>query len=67
MSRTITVTLPEERFSKLRELADRRGLAPEDLARLGVEELLGRPDEEFVKLVDHLLGKNAELLRRLAR
>jgi hypothetical protein len=38
----------------------------EDLARVGIEELLSRPDEAFQQAADYVLRKNAELYRRLA-
>jgi hypothetical protein len=63
---TITVALPEERMVKLNELAERLGVAPEDLVRVSVEELLARPEPGFEQAVQHVLKKNAELYRRLA-
>jgi hypothetical protein len=63
---TITITLAEDRLAKLRDLAARLKVSPEDLARVGVEELLSRPDEAFQRAADYVLGKNAELYRRLA-
>ncbi len=62
----ITITLPDERFSELRETAARLKVAPEDLARAGVEDLLAHPDDQFRKTLDRLMAKNAELYRRLA-
>ena len=63
---TITVALPEERLVKLSELAEQLGVAPEDLVRVSVEELLARPESGFEQAVQHVLEKNAELYRRLA-
>ncbi len=62
---TITLSLPSEQMVKLQEVADRFGVTPEELARVGVEELLSRPDEVFQDAVNYLLSKNAELYRRL--
>ena len=62
----ITITLSEERMERLREVASRLGVLPEDLARMSVEELLARPDEKFEEAARHVLEKNAELYRRLA-
>ncbi len=64
---TITVHIPEERLRRLRELAKRYGLAPEQLAQAGIEDFLARPDEDFRKALDRLLKKNAELYSRLAK
>ena len=63
---TITIGLPDERALRLKEMAARLGLSPEELVRVSVEELLARPDEEFERAVDHVLKKNDELYRRLA-
>ncbi len=63
---TITITLPEDRFGELRELAVRFGVAPEDLARAGIEDLLARPDDTFRQALKNLLDKNSDLYRRLA-
>ena len=53
-------------MQRLREVASRLGVSPEDLARMSVEELLARPDEKFEEAARHVLEKNAELYRRLA-
>lgn len=63
---SITINLPEEHLSRLREVAARLGVAPEDLARMSIEELLARPEETFERAADYALRKNAELYRRLA-
>jgi hypothetical protein len=63
---TITIALPDDRFSELADAAARLKVAPEDLARAGIEDLLARPDAEFRTTLDRLLAKNAELYRRLA-
>lgn len=62
----ITITLPENRLTKLREIAARLNVTPEDQARVGIEELLSRPDETFKQAADYVLKKNSELYRRLA-
>ncbi len=62
----ITISLSNDRLAKLREMADRHGISPEELARVSIEELLTRPEEEFQRAVDLVLEKNAELYRRLA-
>jgi len=61
----ITISLPEDRMSKLREMASGLGTTPEELVRASVEDLLGRP-KEFQEAVDYVLKKNEELYRRLA-
>jgi len=63
---TITITLADEHLKQLQELAEQLNIAPEELARLGIEELLARPDDSFQLASEHVLKKNAELYRRLA-
>jgi predicted transcriptional regulator len=63
---TITITLTDERLQKLREIATRFQVAPEELVRVSVEELLTRPEEDFRRALDYVLNKNAELYRQLA-
>lgn len=63
---SITIRLSDDHLAKLREIANRFNVAPEDLARVSIEELLARPDESFQKAADYILHKNAELYRRLA-
>jgi predicted transcriptional regulator len=63
---TITVTLSEDRLQKLQELAKQFRIAPEELLRVSVEELIARPQADFQKVVDYVLKKNKELYKRLA-
>ena len=63
---SITITLSDEHMARLREVAERFGVSPEELARVSVEELIARPDEKFEQAARYVLGKNEELYRRLA-
>ena len=63
---SITIPLPEDRLAKLREIAARLNVTPEDLARVSIEELLTRPDEAFNQAAEYVLKKNSELYRSLA-
>jgi hypothetical protein len=63
---TITIPLSEKRLEYLRELARPVNVAPEELARAGLEEWFRQPREDFVEAARHFLQKNAELYRRLA-
>ena len=63
---TLTISLPEDRLQQLKERAAELGVAPEELVRASIEELLTRPDEEFQRALTYVLTKNAELYRRLA-
>lgn len=62
----ITIPLSNEDLVKLQEMAERHGITPEELARVGITELLSRPEEEFQRTVSYVLEKNEELYRRLA-
>ncbi len=66
MMTNITITLPDERLQQLKAIASKLGIAPEELVRLSVEELLTRPEETFQQAAEYTLKKNAELYRRLA-
>lgn len=66
MMNTITITLPDDQLQQLREVASRFHVAPEELVRASVAELLARPEEDFERALAYVLRKNAELYRRLA-
>ncbi len=57
----LTISLPDDKMSKLKEMAADLGTTAEELVRASVEDLLGRP-EEFRKAADYVLKKNEELL-----
>jgi hypothetical protein len=61
----IELTGPQE--SKLIQRAKALGIAPEDLARAAVADLLAQPEEDFAGAAEHVLSKNSELYRRLAQ
>lgn len=63
---SITVTVSDDRMAKLKEIAGRFSISPEDLVRVSIDELLARPDEVFEKAAEYVLNKNSELYRRLA-
>jgi hypothetical protein len=63
---TLTISLSEDRLQQLNERAARLRIAPEELVRASIEELLTRPDEEFQRALMYVLNRNAELYRRLA-
>ena len=58
--------LPAQQAEKLRAEAERLGLAPEDLARAALSDLLATPDAEFHVVAARVVEKNRELYRRLA-
>lgn len=63
----ITVELTNESLQNLEKLALKLGISIEDLARIRVEDILNKPDEEFQKIAKYVLEKNAELYKRLAK
>lgn len=63
---TLTITLPDESFRALEKKSARLNITPEELARLGIEELISRPDESFQQVMKDVLEEYAELYRRLA-
>ena len=63
---TVTVTLSEDRFQKLQDLAKQFDIPVEQLLRLSFEEFIARPQEDFQKALEYVLEKNKELYKRLA-
>ena len=63
---TLVISLPEDRLQKLEDVARRLGVAPEELVRASIEELLAQPEDAFRQALDFVLKKNAELYKRLA-
>ena len=63
---TLVISLPEDRLQKLEDVARRLGVAPEELVRASIEELLAQPEEAFRQALDFVLSKNTELYKRLA-
>ena len=62
----VAVELSETQLEKLQQEAGRLGVLPAQLAGAAVSDLLGAPDGEFQRIVDHILRKNEELYRRLS-
>ncbi len=62
----ILVELSEEDAERLRSVAERLGVRPEELARAGLVDLLRQPEEDFQRAAEHVLRKNQDLYRRLA-
>src|SRR5205823_5728531 len=63
---TIAFELSEAQAEKLRQLADRLGIPPVELAKAAVAELLATRDEDSRAALERVLQKNAELYKRLA-
>jgi hypothetical protein len=63
---TITVSISDDRMQKLRERASHYHIAPEELVRVSLDDLLARSEEDFRQAVEYVLNKNADLYQRLA-
>ena len=64
--RVLELQLPEQTASKLQDAAERLSVSPEQLSILSIEEKLAHLEDEFRRLAEHVLQKNADLYRRLA-
>lgn len=62
----LVITLPDATFVKLKEMAASFHLTPEELVRVRIQDLVEQPEDEFQRIVQYVLTKNAELYRRLA-
>jgi len=62
----LAIDLSPAQADRLRLTAERPGIAPEDLARAAIADLLVAPDDEFQAAAERVLRKNEELYRRLA-
>jgi predicted transcriptional regulator len=54
---SIAIELNEEQLVRLQSIAEKIGVSVETLARLSLEELLARPDDEFERAADYALKK----------
>ena len=66
MMSDITISVSDEQLIILKEKAARLRISLMDLVLLSIDEILARPDEDFLQAVDYVMQKNAELYRRLA-
>ena len=62
----ITIPLSDEKLERLRALAERAGVSPEEFAQAGLEEWLSRSRDDFAAAAEYVFRKNGELYRRLA-
>ena len=63
---TITITVTNDRLSKLREVASDFNVTIEELVHLSIENLLLQPEAAFQRAMEYTLNKNRELYQRLA-
>ena len=58
--------LPPAQADRLRKEAARLGVAPEELAKAALSDLLAVPDPDFEAAERRVLDRNRELYRRVA-
>lgn len=63
---TISISITDEQMTKLKDLATRLGVSPEDIVRMRVDQIMDGDDEKFLEAAARALDKNIELYRRLA-
>ena len=54
---TLVIILPDDRLLELQALAARFGVAPEELTRVGIEDLVAGRGEAFERAADHVLER----------
>jgi hypothetical protein len=62
----LAIDLSPGQADLLRERAKTLGVAPEELVRAAVADVLSAPTDDFKALAEDMLKRNAELYRRLA-
>ncbi len=62
----LTIELSTAQADRLRQEAERLELAPADLARAAIVDLLAAPGDDFNRAAERVLRRNAKLYRRLA-
>jgi len=62
----LTISLPEEIATQLKDASKKIGIKPEDLMLVSLQEKLANLDSEFTDAMKYVLKKNAELYKRLA-
>lgn len=63
---TLTISISEERLQKLKAVAARYKVEPEELIQISIDELINQPEKTVLDAIDYVLRKNADLYRRLA-
>lgn len=63
---TLTISLSDEELRRLEALGKREGLTVEQMVCLGIRDFIGQPDDAFRAAAKRVMGKTAELYRRLS-
>ncbi|MEM9777874.1 MAG: DNA-binding protein [Chloroflexota bacterium] len=64
---SITIPLTDDLMLKLKKMAEFHKIAPEELVRATVEDLIMTQSDTFDDALDLVLAKNEELYQRLAK
>ena len=62
----VKISLSPDELKRLEDIGRQEGLTVEQVAKLGIQDLMNQPDEAFRLAAERILKKNAELYRRLA-
>lgn len=63
---TLSISISEERLQKLKAVAVRYKVEPEELIQISIDELINQPEQAVLDAIEYVLHKNADLYRRLA-
>jgi len=63
---TLSISISEERLQKLKAVAARYKVEPEELIQISIDELINQPEQAVLDAIEYVLHKNADLYRRLA-
>ncbi|MDJ0731599.1 MAG: DNA-binding protein [Crocosphaera sp.] len=63
---SLTISLSDDKLHQLQEIAQERGITTEELLQTKINEWLTLNSDDFNKVTNYVLTKNAELYNRLA-
>ncbi len=63
---TLNIELDEQQVQRLQTIASRLNVSLSELARAAIIDFLAKPESDFERAAERVLGKNAELYKRLA-
>lgn len=63
---SLSIHFDDEQTRRMEELANSLKVAPGELAKAAINDLVSRPAGDCLRAVEYVLGKNRELYRRLA-
>ncbi|WP_017305730.1 ribbon-helix-helix domain-containing protein [Spirulina subsalsa] len=63
---SITISLPDDKLERIKQLALETGISPEEFLQAYIKDWLDSSSNDFVRASEYVLTKNAELYQRLA-